>query len=243
MEIATERTATLADLGLPHIVIYQSGYFYDVLSKTVKVPQKDGTIEFGAGHRSHGQRFSVRQLVSYYFEAPWSRSDCCWYRNLSCIGASRYFITSKGEVYSTFTWEYMVWQKTVDGYNKVLMTFDSGKSNSIGIHRLVALAFIPNPEGKNEVNHKDCNKDNNCVENLEWTWSYENMEHALKNGLRKFSTSDEQIHEICKRLERGDRVVDIMKDLNVPKHLVLGIKSGCHNRISKLYNIPRNKHF
>ena len=53
------------------------------------------------------------------------------------------------------------------------------------IHRLVAAAFIPNPDAKPSVNHIDGNKENNIVTNLEWATYSENTNHALRLGLNQ----------------------------------------------------------
>lgn len=62
------------------------------------------------------------------------------------------------------------------GYTKVGLT-KNGKTKSFKVHRLVAIAFLPNPDNKEQVNHKDHNKLNNNVENLEWVSHRENMIH------------------------------------------------------------------
>ena len=51
------------------------------------------------------------------------------------------------------------------------------------IHRLVAEKYVPNPNGKEQVNHKDGNKLNNCADNLEWVSNKENRNHAVENFL------------------------------------------------------------
>ena len=70
------------------------------------------------------------------------------------------------------------------GYLRIKLS-NNGEYKSYTVSRLVATAFIPNPENKPEVNHIDGNKLNNNISNLEWTTKSENAIHAFKNGLRK----------------------------------------------------------
>ena len=66
---------------------------------------------------------------------------------------------------------------------KTVSYMENGKQKQIAVHRLVALAFLPNPENKPEVNHIDGDKSNNNVSNLEWVTRSENTQHAYDTKL------------------------------------------------------------
>lgn len=72
------------------------------------------------------------------------------------------------------------------GY-EVVNLWKSNKQHMEYVHRLVAEAFIKNPENKPYINHIDGNKTNNNVDNLEWCTAHENADHAWRTGLRKGS--------------------------------------------------------
>lgn len=84
-------------------------------------------------------------------------------------------------------WVKILKQKlTKDGYYENTL-YKDGKCKFIRTHRIVAMAFLKKDKIRNEVNHKDGNKINNNVENLEWVTSSENQKHAYKLGLQKIS--------------------------------------------------------
>lgn len=99
-----------------------------------------------------------------------------------------YEITRDGKVFSKRTGRYLNSYnrniKEINSYERIELNI-AGKRKSFGVHRLVAMVYIPNPENKEQVNHINGIKNDNRVENLQWVNQYENMNHAVETGLQK----------------------------------------------------------
>jgi hypothetical protein len=87
--------------------------------------------------------------------------------------------------------------QTTGGY----VTVDFSGRGTFSAHRLVAETFIPNPENKPEVNHRDGIKTNNGVSNLEWVTPQENIQHAIVTGLKTFKSGQDH-HRTALTLEQ-----------------------------------------
>lgn len=106
------------------------------------------------------------------------------------------FVDKKGNVYlsdKTIKHQYVV-----NGYLCV-----KHKQKRYQTHRLIAESFIPNIENKTDVNHKDGNKLNNSVENLEWVSRTENIYHSLRTGLH--ANPEKSVTGVC--LKTGKREI------------------------------------
>lgn len=108
------------------------------------------------------------------------------------------------------------------GYHYVSF-WDNGKRKNIQIHRVVAFAFIPNPENKPQVNHINGIKINNGPENLEWCTAQENSNHAVSTGLAASGSriaqsklNINQVEEIKLKYSNGDvTYFDLAEQYNV----------------------------
>lgn len=100
-----------------------------------------------------------------------------------------YEINELGEVRNRTTKKILKHRIKKDGYHEVCLYDKNHKKIYRLVHRLVAAAFLDEIEDKKYVNHKDGNKDNNSIENLEWVNSTENNQHAWDNNLNKPSVT------------------------------------------------------
>lgn len=122
-------------------------------------------------------------------------------------------------------------QRTNMGY-KYITLYKEGKTSSKAIHRLVAIAFIPNTENKPEVNHKDGDKQNNHIDNLEWCTPSENSYHAYATGLKKPRKASSQPNENAKLTK--EQIFEIRN------RYVKGCKLNGSGALAKDYGISRS---
>lgn len=119
--------------------------------------------------------------------------------------------------------EVIMKQMNNNGYSQLNLYY-CGLAKKFYVHRLVAKAFIPNPENKPQVNHIDGNKQNNNINNLEWVTNIENEKHAIKLGL-KYQKGES--HPSNKLTENEARVIKFL--YSTGKYTTL--------EIAEIYNI------
>lgn len=113
------------------------------------------------------------------------------------------------------------------GY-KYVMLRTNGKSKRMSVHRAVAMAFIPNPDGLPQVNHKDETRDNNCANNLEWCTVLYNNNYGHKKEKTSASLTG----------ERNGRATLTEQDvIEIRKTYVPGDKEFCKRKLAEKYGV------
>lgn len=150
------------------------------------------------------------------------------------IGYEKYFLVSNlGDIYSKRSGKKLKQHTNHNGY-KVFATKIGGRLGEnfcFRIHRLVAMAFIDNPENKGIVNHIDGDKSNNRVENLEWVTACENAQHALEIGLVKRGARPN-----LRKIKNSEAVVSLYNTGSYSMHQLGELFGVSHNTIGRLVN-------
>lgn len=131
--------------------------------------------------------------------------------DIKSIESAGYKITSSGYVIGKKSGLKLKADKTSDGYQKVSLKI-SGEKETYRVHRLVAKKFIPSREGCDEVNHKDGNRENNSVLNLEWVSRAENNFHKAHGDWTKRNSLKAKCFEL---LAQGKTMIEVASRLGV----------------------------
>lgn len=131
-------------------------------------------------------------------------------------GFTHHTIDENGVVINTETGHCKAQWLGANGYMHVDIQ-EFGIAKKFAIHRLLAINFIPNLENKRTVNHKDGNKLNNTLSNLEWTTVAENVKHAYDNGLQPYRrnyTLEEYEGILQSKFLKGESITSISTSYN-----------------------------
>lgn len=188
------------------------------------------------------------------------------------IKSDRYLISDTGIVYDKYTCRNVPYH-IYNGYYTCMLSLNDGTTKTFRVHRLVLATFsLCKMAGEDIVNHKDLNKTNNEVSNLEYTTLVGNCRHSIENHSRKLvdgyiepmyeGTSnkagsrngsnsvftEEQVRKICEMMEKNITYPEILESLGMPPNKnLLDILTKIRSKklwycVSKDYNIPNKEY-
>jgi hypothetical protein len=142
---------------------------------------------------------------------------------------TKYEISNNGIVRNINT-KYIYKQYNRNGYSAINLYSDIAKNQNFSIHRLVAQTFIENPNNYEIVNHKDGNKLNNNVENLEWCTCKQNTNHALDNKLIKLHVKkvNQYSYDGSKLIKTYNSIRDAEKETGISNKQISKV---CRNKM------------
>ena len=130
---------------------------------------------------------------------------------------TKYLVSSQGDIYSEYSRKTLSQKTTRNKYKAVSMTIENGERKTLYVHRLVMITHNPIENYQNmQVNHKDGDKSNNDLSNLEWMTNYENRRHAVENNLHTNGSKNLNKHSEADIV----KALDMMKNFKISNNQI-----------------------
>lgn len=238
----TKNYVDLENEGVPHLRLYDDGTIVNMdtgLQLPFKKSAKNPAVEYYNRKTGKSVYLCIHKLLNKYFDSELKRIPAEQKTNLKFLGLSNYTVTVDGRIWSHIQENWLMPKRPNNsGYITLHLRADDGSNIDTKLHRVIALAFLPQKCGCNEVDHINGNKLDNRAENLEWVSTSENLRRAREQGLRPQAVTDEEIHLICKMIKEGISSNVIARIVGTYVQIVEHIRNGViHKRISSQYGI------
>lgn len=138
----------------------------------------------------------------------------------------KYEVSSEGEIRRVGKTQPLIPFDDMRGYDRVDLMDDHNNKRMVKIHVAVAHTFLGPQLETMIINHKDGNKKNNHLSNLEYISQRENVAHAQVLIRQKTYLTDEQVREIHAKIQEGIPVSVLAKDIGIPHHIIRDVKRG-----------------
>jgi hypothetical protein len=177
-----------------------------------------GNCVNGLSNSAYGYKWKYIEKTSFENE-EWKEIDLIYLFSNDCKFEKKYLVSNFGRFKNSSGTIMDNYKVNDNGYNRVYIY-----KKTFLLHRLVALTFLENNNNKEQVNHKDGNKLNNSIGNLEWCTNKENQMHKFQNGLGNNFTRKIRQYDITGNfIKEFNSIVLAAKELNISKSNISGV--------------------
>ena len=211
------RKIDLPNSPFSFVRVYRDGRLYDERrNKFIQV--------YGRGRNAHIYGLNGLELVvkpaSYFYNACWlapwrNPPNGLQVRDLDFMGFPMYVAVSDGRIFSKYRMRYILHSSDKNGYCRCILRDKDNRRRPQKVHRIIATAFIPNPNQKPQVDHIDGKKHHNEASNLRWVDNDENQRFRAENRYPSKRLDEFQVIEVQSRAKNGESVASLARRFEV----------------------------
>lgn len=232
------QVVNLKNEGFPNYELYSNGVIKNLMTGKSYPWRRNAQLFYNGTCRN----VCTPILLRRYFGSELDTIPKEERKSLEFMGYPDYEVTIEGKIWShkTEAWKELHGVNST-GYMTVALSNDQGQK-SFKLHRIVAMAFVPNPYGYDQIDHIDGVKIHNEARNLEWVNGVENIKRARLKGLKKMILTEKEIRRACELIQDGYSDAKIAAVCNTSAVNIYHIRTGhTHCDISSEYGIEEHR--